>query len=56
MTLRQPNYDRMLQLGLSGMAEALEEQYHLALPYAHIFSRLLDLVLKLAVRHADSIS
>ena len=27
-----------------------------ALPYAHIFSRLLDLVLKLAVRHADSIS
>ena len=30
MTLRQPNYDRMLQLGLHGMAEALEEQYHLA--------------------------
>lgn len=30
MTLRQPNYDRMLQLGLPGMAEALEEQYHLA--------------------------
>ena len=30
MTLRQPNYDRMLQLGLPGMAEALEEQYHIA--------------------------
>ena len=29
MTLRQPNYDRMLQLGLHGMAEAIEEQYHL---------------------------
>ena len=29
MTLRQPNYDRMLQLGLHGMAEAMEEQYHL---------------------------
>ena len=26
MTLRQPNIERMLQLGLSGMAEALEEQ------------------------------
>ena len=26
MTLRQPNLDRMLQLGLTGMAEALEEQ------------------------------
>ena len=26
MTLRQPNIERMLQLGLTGMAEALEEQ------------------------------
>ena len=30
MTLRQPNIDRMLQLGLSGMAEALEEQGDIA--------------------------
>lgn len=30
MTLRQPNYDRMIQIGLHGMAEAYEEQYHIA--------------------------
>ena len=30
MTLRQPNIDRLLQLGLSGMAEALEEQRDMA--------------------------
>ena len=30
MTLRQPNIDRLLQLGLSGMAEALEEQRDIA--------------------------
>ena len=30
MTLRQPNIERMLQLGLSGMAEALEEQRDIA--------------------------
>ena len=30
MTLRQPNIDRMLQLGLTGMAEALEEQRDVA--------------------------
>lgn len=30
MTLGQPNIDRMLQLGLTGMAEALEEQQNIA--------------------------
>ena len=30
MTLRQPNIDRMLQLGLTGLAEALEEQRNIA--------------------------
>ena len=30
MTLGQPNIDRMLQLGLTGMAEALEEQRNIA--------------------------
>ena len=30
MTLRQPNIERMLQLGLTGMAEALEEQRDIA--------------------------
>ena len=30
MTLRQPNIERMLQLGLSGMAEALGEQRDVA--------------------------
>ena len=30
MTLRQPNIERMLQLGLSGMAEAMEEQHDIA--------------------------
>ena len=30
MTLRQPNIERMLQLGFTGMAEALEEQSDLA--------------------------
>ena len=30
MTLRQPNIDRMLQLGFTGMAEALEEQADIA--------------------------
>ena len=30
MTLRQPNIDRMLQLGLTGMVEALEEQCDIA--------------------------
>ena len=30
MTPRQPNIERMLQLGLSGMAEALEEQRDIA--------------------------
>ena len=30
MTLRQPNIERMLQLGLNGMVEALEEQHDLA--------------------------
>ena len=30
MTLRQPNIERMLQLGLIGMAEALEEQNDIA--------------------------
>jgi len=31
VTLRQPNYDRMIQIGLYGMAEAYEEQYHVVL-------------------------
>ena len=30
MTLRQPNIERLLQLGLSGMAEALHEQHDIA--------------------------
>ena len=30
MTLRQPNIDRLLQLGLNGMVEALEEQRDIA--------------------------
>ena len=30
MTLRQPNIERMLQLGISGMAAALEEQRDIA--------------------------
>ena len=30
MTLRQPNIERMFQLGLSGMAEALAEQRDVA--------------------------
>ena len=30
MTLRQPNIEHMLRLGLSGMAEALREQSDIA--------------------------
>ena len=54
MTLRQPNYDRMLQLGLHGMAEAIEEQYHLPGVEELGFDDRLAMLLEREVQQASS--
>ena len=53
MTLRQPNLDRMLQLGLSGMAEALDEQHHLAGIEELGFDDRIAMLLEREVEHRD---
>lgn len=53
MTLRQPNLERMLQLGLSGMAEALEEQHDIADIGQLDFDDRLAMLLEREVSHRD---
>ena len=53
MTLRQPNLERMLQLGLSGMAEALEEQRDIADIDQLGFDDRLAMMLEREVDHRD---
>ena len=51
MTLRQPNIERMLQLGLTGMGEALEEQMDLAGSEELDFDDRLAMLLEREVSH-----
>ena len=53
MTLRQPNIDRLLQLGLSGMAEALEEQRDIADVDQLGFDDRLALMIEREAEHRD---
>ena len=53
MTLRQPNIDRMLQLGLTGMAEALEEQGDIADIDQLGFDDRLAMMLEREAEHRD---
>ena len=53
MTLRQPNLDRMLQLGLTGMAEALEEQPNIAGIGQLDFNDRLALLIEREAEHRD---
>ena len=53
MTLRQPNIERMLQLGLSGMAEALEEQRDIADVEQLGFDDRLAMMLEREAQHRD---
>ena len=53
MTLRQPNIERMLQLGLSGMAEALEEQRDVADIEQLGFDDRLAMLLEREAQHRD---
>ena len=53
MTLRQPNIERMLQLGLSGMVEALEEQHDIADIRQLDFDDRLAMLLEREVSHRD---
>ncbi len=53
MTLRQPNIDRLLQLGLSGMAEALEEQRDIADVDQLGFNDRLALMIEREAEHRD---
>ena len=54
MTLRQPNIERMLQLGLSGMAEALEEQRDIADIEQLGFDDHLAMMLEREAQHRDN--
>ena len=53
MTLRQPNIERMLQLGLSGMAEAMEEQRDIADVEQLGFDDRLAMLLEREAQHRD---
>ena len=53
MTLRQPNIERMPQLGLSGMAEALEEQRDIADMDQLGFDDRLAMILEREAQHRD---
>ena len=53
MTLRQPNIERMLQLGLSGMVEALEEQRDIADVEQLGFDDRLAMMLEREAQHRD---
>ena len=53
MTLRQPNIERMLQLGLSGMIEALEEQSDIAGAGQLGFDDRLAMLLEREVAHRN---
>ena len=53
MTLRQPNIERMLQIGLAGMAEALEEQHDIADMAELAFDDRLAMLLEREVMHRD---
>ncbi len=53
MTLRQPNIERMLGLGLTGMAEALEEQHDIADITELGFDDRLAMILEREVSHRD---
>ena len=53
MTLRQPNIDRMLQLGFTGMAEALEEQADIANIDQLGFDDRLAMMLEREAEHRD---
>ncbi len=53
MTLRQPNIKRMLQLGLSGMAEAMEEQHDIADIEQLGFDDRLAMLLEREAQHRD---
>ena len=53
MTLRQPNIERMLQIGLAGMAEALEEQHDMADITELAFDDRLAMLLEREVMHRD---
>ena len=53
MTLRQPNIERMLQLGLSGMAEAMEEQHDIADIEQLGFDDRLAMLLEYEAQHRD---
>ena len=53
MTLRQPNIDRLMQLGLSGMAEALEEQRDIADVDQLGFDDRLALMIEREAEHRD---
>ncbi len=53
MTLRQPNIERMLGLGLTGMAEAPEEQHDIADITEPGFDDRLAMILEREVPHRD---
>ncbi|MDE0524365.1 MAG: ATP-binding protein, partial [Boseongicola sp.] len=53
MTLRQPNLERLLQLGLSGMIEALEEQRDIADIEQLSFDDRLAMLIEREVAHRD---
>ena len=53
MTLRQPNIDRLLQLGLSGMAEALDEQRDIADVDQLGFDDCLAMMIEREAEHRD---
>ena len=53
MTLRQPNIERMLQLGLSSMAEAMEEQHDIADIEQLGFDDRLAMLLEREAQHRD---
>ena len=53
MTLRQPNLDRMLQFGLSGMVEALDEQRQFAGIEELGFDDCIAMLLEREVEHRD---
>ena len=53
MTLRQPNLERMLQLGLTGMGEALEEQMDLPGSTELDFDDRLAMLLEREVSHRN---
>ena len=53
MTLRQPNLERLLQLGLSGMIEALEEQRDIADIEQLSFDDRLAMLIEREIAHRD---